>query len=87
MLVRHGGHVDQQPGVLQAQLDLGGMKVMDGRAQGHPAIAGSALSSGYACREAARSGDTVTVGRILLDGLARDADIFELLSELAPLHP
>jgi hypothetical protein len=25
--------------------------------------------------------------RLLLDGLARDADIFELLSELAPLHP
>jgi hypothetical protein len=25
--------------------------------------------------------------RILLDGLARDADIFELMSELAPLHP
>jgi hypothetical protein len=31
--------------------------------------------------------DTVTVRQILLDGLARDADIFELLSELAPLHP
>ena len=25
--------------------------------------------------------------RLLLDGLARDADIFELVSELAPLHP
>src|SRR5256885_10449478 len=25
--------------------------------------------------------------RALLDGLARDADIFELASELAPLHP
>src|SRR5712691_8602432 len=31
--------------------------------------------------------DTVTARRILLDGLARDADIFELVSELAPLHP
>jgi hypothetical protein len=29
----------------------------------------------------------VTVRRVLLDGLARDADIFELVSELAPLHP
>jgi hypothetical protein len=29
----------------------------------------------------------VTARRILLDGLARDADIFDLLSELAPLHP
>ncbi len=31
--------------------------------------------------------DAVTARRVLLDGLARDADIFELLSELAPLHP
>jgi hypothetical protein len=31
--------------------------------------------------------DTVIARRTLLDGLARDADIFELLSELAPLHP
>jgi hypothetical protein len=31
--------------------------------------------------------DTVTARRVLLDGLARDADIFELMSELAPLHP
>src|SRR4249920_659011 len=32
-------------------------------------------------------GDTVTARRVLLDELARDADIFELVSELAPLHP
>ena len=31
--------------------------------------------------------DTVTARRVLLDGLARDADIFDLVSELAPLHP
>ena len=31
--------------------------------------------------------DAVTARQILLDGLARDAEIFELLSELAPLHP
>ena len=31
--------------------------------------------------------DTVTARRVLLDGLARDADILELVSELAPLHP
>jgi hypothetical protein len=31
--------------------------------------------------------DAATARRILLDGLARDADIFELVSELAPLHP
>jgi hypothetical protein len=32
-------------------------------------------------------GDAVTARRVLLDGLARDADIFELAGELAPLHP
>jgi hypothetical protein len=31
--------------------------------------------------------DTVTARQTLLDRLARDADILELLSELAPLHP
>jgi hypothetical protein len=31
--------------------------------------------------------DTVTARRILLDGLACDAAIFELVSELMPLHP
>ena len=29
----------------------------------------------------------MTARRVLLDGLARDADIFALASELAPLHP
>ena len=29
----------------------------------------------------------MTARRVLLDGLARDAGIFELVSELAPLHP
>jgi hypothetical protein len=31
--------------------------------------------------------DAVIVRRILLDGLARDVGLFDLLSELAPLHP
>jgi hypothetical protein len=31
--------------------------------------------------------NAVTARRALLDGLARDADIFEVLSGLAPLHP
>ena len=31
--------------------------------------------------------DAVTARRALLDGLSRDADIFEVLSGLAPLHP
>jgi hypothetical protein len=29
----------------------------------------------------------MTARRVLLDGLARGADIFELVSELAPVHP
>jgi len=29
----------------------------------------------------------MTARLALLDGLAHDADIFELVSELAPLHP
>jgi hypothetical protein len=31
--------------------------------------------------------DTVTARRTLLDGLALDVDVFELVSELVPLHP
>jgi hypothetical protein len=31
--------------------------------------------------------DTVIARRVLLDGLAHDADIFELVTELAALHP
>jgi hypothetical protein len=31
--------------------------------------------------------DAATTRRILLDGLARDAQVFELLGELEPLHP
>src|SRR5215467_13693657 len=31
--------------------------------------------------------DAATARRMLLDGLARDARVFELLGELAPLHP
>jgi hypothetical protein len=33
------------------------------------------------------SEDAAAARRILLDGLGRDADIFEMLPELAPLHP
>jgi hypothetical protein len=31
--------------------------------------------------------DTVTARQSLLDGLAREVDLFELVSELTPLHP
>ena len=33
------------------------------------------------------SQDAATARRILLDGLVRDADIFDIVSDLAPLHP
>ena len=38
-------------------------------------------------RKRPTSEDAVTARRILLDGLARDADIFDLPGELATLHP
>ena len=38
-------------------------------------------------RKRPTAGDAMTARRVLLDGLARDADIFELVRELAPLHP
>jgi hypothetical protein len=40
-----------------------------------------------AARKRPTAEDAATARRLLLDGLARDADIDELLSELAPLHP
>jgi hypothetical protein len=46
-----------------------------------------AYGLGMPARKRPTPQDAVTVRRILLDGLARDADIFDLVSELAPLHP
>ena len=40
-----------------------------------------------AARKRPTAEDAATARRLVLDGLAQDADIFELLSELAPLHP
>jgi hypothetical protein len=42
---------------------------------------------GMAARKRPTPEHAATARRLLLDGLARDADIDELLSELAPLHP
>ena len=39
------------------------------------------------CKKRPTGEDAATARRALLDGLARDADIFEVLSRLAPLHP
>jgi hypothetical protein len=63
-----------------------------GRAHHHRADTGQpsavvAYGLGMPARKRPTPQDAVTARRILLDGLARDADIFELVSELAPLHP
>jgi hypothetical protein len=42
---------------------------------------------GMPARKRPTAEDTVTARRILLDGLARNAEIFDLAGELAPLHP
>jgi hypothetical protein len=42
---------------------------------------------GMPARKRPTAEDSATARRVLLDGLARDADIFELTSELAALHP
>jgi hypothetical protein len=52
-----------------------------------PVINGSALRFGYARPKRPVPRDAVTARRILIGGLAQDAGIFEILSELAPLHP
>ncbi len=45
-----------------------------------------AYGLGMPARKRPTPQDAATARRILLDGLARDADIVELVSELAPLH-
>lgn len=42
---------------------------------------------GMPARQRPTAEDAVTARRILLDGLTRGADIFDLAGELAPLHP
>src|SRR5215831_8007123 len=54
---------------------------------GLPAVSGSALPSGHGCQETAHPEDTAAARKILLGGLARAAEIFDLIGELAPLHP
>ena len=46
-----------------------------------------AYGLGMPARKLPTSEDAATARRIVLDGLARDADLFELVTELAPLHP
>lgn len=55
--------------------------------QGQPVIDGSALRCGYARQQAPCAQGAATARQILIGGLAQDADIFGIVSELAPLHP
>src|SRR6516162_9477948 len=50
-------------------------------------MGGLSYRRGMAARKRPTPEDAATARQILLDGLARDADIDELLSKLAPLHP
>jgi hypothetical protein len=46
-----------------------------------------AYGLGMPAEKRATPQDTVTASQILLDGLAHDAGVSELLNQLAPLHP
>lgn len=52
-----------------------------------PRCSGCGYGRTMAARKRPTPEDTVTARRILLDGLARDAGISALVSELVPLHP
>jgi hypothetical protein len=52
-----------------------------------PRCSGCGYGRTMAARKRPTPEDAVTARRILLDGLARDADISALVSELVPLHP
>ena len=72
-------------GVGSAALQLS--RCQGGRQRRLPAAGGSGLPSLHARQKRPTPEDAATARRALLDGLARDADIFEVLSGLAPLHP
>ena len=55
--------------------------------KGRPRLTVLVYRRGMPGRKRPTAEDAMTAHRALLDGLARDADIAELLSELAPLHP
>jgi hypothetical protein len=61
--------------------------VRAGRMGPLPTVPVLAYLLGMPARKRPTAEDTVTARRILLDGLTRDADIFDLAGELAPLHP
>ena len=60
---------------------------LDGNACRDEASSRAAPYGGMPARMRPTPEDTVTARHVVLNGLARDADIFDLASELAPLHP
>jgi hypothetical protein len=63
------------------------VSVPGGGRNGRPRLAVVVYRRDMPARKRPTPQDAVTARRVLLDGLARDADIFEVLSGLAPLHP
>jgi hypothetical protein len=55
--------------------------------KGRPRLTGVVYRRDMPGRKRPTAEDAKTARRALLDGLARDADLAELLSELAPVHP
>jgi hypothetical protein len=80
----HRGKARQQLGEDRLQFDPG-QRASAGKAARRSAVL--PYRRDMPARKRPTPEDTVTARRVLLDGLARDADIFELVSELAPLHP
>ena len=85
--VRHAAHKakTQRDGQAAALRCTGRRRASAGKAAGRSAVL--PYRRDMPARKRPTPEDTVTARRVLLDGLARDADIFELVSELAPLHP
>ena len=63
------------------------LSVPGGGPEGRPRLAVLVYRRDMPGRKRPTPEDAMTARRALLDGLARDADIFEVLNELAPLHP
>ena len=65
----------------------GVMEGMRHLVQALPITSGLDYGRGVPATKRPTAQDAATARRILLDGLAQDAEMFELVSQLAPLHP
>src|ERR1700748_3499885 len=63
------------------------VSVPGGASEGRPRLRVLVYRRDMPGRKRPTAEDAWTARRMLLDGLARDSDIFEVLSRLAPLHP